>query len=220
MFKKCALGVLIATASLSVQASELDYSYIQADFSGLNLSASDTAIVDGLGFDEDFSGYDVAGSFGFAKNFYAFAGYADTDNDSVIAVFDENVKVKTTFTEFNVGVGYHLSVSENTDWIIEASYVDDEIKAKATLYDESASESVSDSGFRIASGIRGQFTEKSEVTAKFNYTDVNDLGSGFGVDIEAVYHFTNHFGMTAGWEYGSRDDTDLMYWNVGARFSF
>lgn len=212
MFKKCALGVLIATASLSVQASELDYSYIQADFSGLNLSASDTAIVDGLGFDENFSGYDVAGSFGFAENFYGFAGYADTDTDTT--VFGSTLN--TTFTEFYVGAGYHLTVSENTDWIIEASYVDDEFKATY----EGESESVSDSGFRIASGIRGQFTEKTEVTAKFNYTDVNDLGNGFGVDIEAVYHFTNHFGMTAGWEYGSRDDTDLMYWNVGARFSF
>lgn len=212
MLKKCALGILIATASLSAQASDLDYTYIQADFSGLNLSTDDNSASNGFNFDDNLSGYDVAASFGFAEKFYVFAGYADVDGDSRV----EGIKVDTTFTEFSVGGGYHMSVSENTDWIIEASYVDDEFKASAMGY----SESVSDSGFRIASGIRGQFTEKSEATVKFNYTDVNDFGDGFGVDIEGVYHVTEHFGITAGWEFGARSDIDLMYWNIGARYSF
>ena len=212
MLKKCALGILIATASLSAQASDLDYSYIQADFSTLDISTNDNTAVLGIDFDDKLTGYDVAASFGFAEHFYGFAGYADVDGDTDAFGY----KVDTTYTEFYVGAGYHHSVSENTDWIIEASYVDDEFKASL----QGSSESVSDSGFRIASGIRGQFTEKSEATVKFNYTDVNDFGSGFGVDIEAVYHFTDHFGITAGWEYGDRDDVDLMYFNIGARYSF
>ena len=212
MLKKCALGMLIAAASLSAQASDLDYSYIQAGFSGMNLSTDDGANVLGADFDENLNGYDVAASFGFAENFYAFAGYSDVDGDTTAFGY----KVDTTFTEFFVGAGYHLSVSDNTDWLVEASYIDDEFEA--SLFGNS--DSISDSGFRIASGVRGQFTEKSEVTVKFNYTDVNDFGSGFGLDIEGVYHITKHFGVTAGWEYGTRDDADLMYWNVGARYSF
>ncbi len=100
-----------------------------------------------------------------------------------------------------------------TDWINELSYVHD--SADAGYYGN-----VSDSGYRVATGLRSMVGENVELTGKLNYTDVGDFGNGIGVSLGGVYHVNDMFGITAGYDYADRDNVDLSSWNVGARLSF
>ena len=144
----------------------------------------------------DMDGFGLNGSFKFSDSFYGIVGY------------DKVSKYGVDLSETGVGVGFRHGISDKTDWVSELSYVRNDLDGFA------------DNGYRIATGLRGMVTDNVELTGKLNYTDVGDFGNGIGVNLGGVYHVNETFGITAGYDYADRGDTDLNSWNVGARVSF
>jgi opacity protein-like surface antigen len=97
--KKIALAAALLTATLSVQAAELDYNYIEGSYTSLDL--------EGLNMD----GFGIGGSVSFNKNLYGFANYKDVSDSGL------------SFSETNIGLGFAKNIYAKTDWINELSYV-------------------------------------------------------------------------------------------------
>jgi long-subunit fatty acid transport protein len=144
----------------------------------------------------NLDGFGVNGSFKFNDSFYGIVGY------------DKVSKNSADLSETAVGFGFRHAINDKTDWVNELSYVRNDI------------EGFSDNGYRIATGVRSMVSDKVELSGKVNYTDVADIGKGFGVNLGGVYHVNDSFGITVGYDYSDRDGFDYDSWNVGARFSF
>jgi hypothetical protein len=181
----------IALSAAALSSQAADLKYSYAEGSYSKLD------VDGTGLD----GFAIDGSLKFNDSFYGIAGYQKNDQSGV------------SLDETYLGAGFRKSLNAKTDWINELSYVHD--SADAGYYGN-----VSDSGYRVATGVRSMVGENVELTGKLNYTDVGDFGNGIGANLGAVYHVNDMFGITAGYDYADRGDIDLNSWNVGARVSF
>ena len=59
-----------------------------------------------------------------------------------------------------------------------------------------------------------------EVGGKATYTNVSDLDSEFGVEVNAIYHFTPTWGVTASYQHANLLEENMDTWGVGVRASF
>jgi hypothetical protein len=191
-------GVFMKRTLLALALSTAALSANAADLNYNYVQGSYNSVdIDGA----DLDGFGIKGSLKFNDMFYGIAGYESySEGDSGL-------------DETGIGLGFRKSLNAKTDWINELSYVHD--SADAGYYGD-----VSDSGYRVATGLRGMVGENVELTGKLNYADVGDFGNGIGVNLGGVYHVNETFGITAGYDYADRGDTDLNSWNVGARVSF
>ena len=95
------LSVLSVAALLGVPCTEafaqsrsfnqsLSYTFLEIDY--LNLDVDDFDDDEGLIDDwDDGDGFGIRGSFAFTQNFFAFAGYSETDSDATYVDADEVV---------------------------------------------------------------------------------------------------------------------------------
>lgn len=145
----------------------------------------------------DMDGYGVKGSVAFGDKFYGLASY-DRVSDSG---FDLN--------ESSLGVGFHTGLSDKTDFFAEASAVRDDFDFVG-----------SDTGYRVAGGIRSLMSDKFEGSVKATYSDVGDYGNGFGAGVSGVFHITDTWGVYASYDYADRDSSNFNTWGAGVRASF
>lgn len=179
--------VLAAALPMSAQAGEISYNYIQGGYSSADLDGG------------NFDGFGVKGSVGFNDSFYGFASY-ETGEDS-------NIDLNQTI----VGAGWHTS--GDTQWFVEAAYVNNEI-------DYGSGFNFDDDGYSVAGGVRAAVSDKFELNAELNYTDVGDFGDGFGAGVGALFSFNDTWGIYASYDYSDRSDFDLNTWGLGVRASF
>jgi len=154
-----------------------------------------SASVDGGNFD----GFGVKGSVAFNDSFYGFAGY---DSGS-----DHSVDLNQT----TIGAGWHSA--GDTQWFVEASYLNNEI-------DFGGGSNSDDNGYAVAGGVRAKVSDKFELNAKLNYTDVGDFGDGFGAGVGALFSFNDTWGIYGSYDYSDRGNFNLDTWGVGVRASF
>jgi hypothetical protein len=65
------------------------------------------------------------------------------------------------------------------------------------------------------------FTPQFEGSIKGTYTDINDLDQNeFGIQVGAVWHFTDNMGLTGSYEHTSLFDEDMDIWSIGFRGSW
>lgn len=86
---------LAAILPISAQASELSYSYVEANYVNL---------------DSDADGFGLRGSVAFSENFYGLAGYTNVE---VVGIDVDG---------FEIGLGFNHGVSDKTDLIGELAY--------------------------------------------------------------------------------------------------
>jgi len=190
--KRTILAIGLAAAAFTANASDLNYTYVEGSYNKVDVEG------------ESFDGFGVKGSYKFNDSFYGFAGYQQNDDD-----FFE-------LSETNIGLGFRKSLNTKTDWTNEVSFVSNDIDLSAVAGVGGNSEN----GYRLATGVRSLLTDKFEVKANVNYTDVSNFGDGFGIGAGAVYHLNNTWGLTANYDYGKRDNTEINNWNLGVRASF
>ena len=178
---------LAAALPISAQAGELSYNYIQGGYSAAN--------VDGT----DFNGFGLKGSFAFNENFYGFASY-DSGDESGVDLY-----------QTSLGAGWHTS--GDTQWFVEASFVNNEI-------DYGGGFSFDDDGYSVAGGVRAKLSDKFELNGKLTYTDVGDFGDGIGAGVGALLSFNDTWGAYASYDYSDRGDFDMDTFSVGVRASF
>lgn len=179
--------MLSSTAALADRPS---YSYIQANYQEVDIDLGNNDI--------DGDGFAVSGSVAINESWFAFAGYSSAEFESVVDL-----------TEFALGGGYHAPLSEKTDWVATASYLNAEIDAPGV-------NSMSESGFGMSLGVRSMLNPKLELAGSVSYADLGDGADGVSVGGSAWYTVTGNLALGLGFSAG--DDTTS--YGIGARLYF
>lgn len=195
MKKQIALALALAAASFAANAGDLGYTYVEAGWNRTNVDFDNNN-------DADFDGYTVRGSYGF-NQFHVFGGYTSVNNDDLIDI---------DLNQTQLGVGIHQEIAENADFIGEASYLREEVKASAFGF--SAKDHAN--AYRVSAGVRGQLGQHLEASIKANYTDGSDMDSEFTPSAGVLVKFNKNWGLFADAEAGK----DSTRYAVGVRASF
>jgi hypothetical protein len=140
--------------------------------------------------DSDIDGFGVRGSVEFADSgFYALGDYRNYS--------ERGADVDT----WELGLGYALGLSDNLDLIAEAAHADYEVV----------------DGYRVSTGLRGNFSENFEGLAKVNYRNIEGGDGDFTGTLGMQYKFSPTWGVTGEVEF---DNDDGEIYTVGLRASF
>ena len=166
------------------------YNYVQAGYQSVNLDL-------GGGFDVDGDGYGLGGSFEIGESMFVFASYGTTGFD-----FDVDLN------QLQAGLGYHVGLTDNTDFFATLGYVAAEVEAPGF-------QSVDDSGYGATIGVRSNVTDLIELFGDIAYVDFGD-GGETAVGAGIWFNFTDSFAL--GLAAGSGDD--VTSYGASARIYF
>lgn len=220
MKKELVLALTLASAPLAASASNLSYSYLEADWSRLTIDGGTSNPNPGVAVtvsDADVDGYALNGSFEVSESFYLLGGYRsgagtshyDIRFDTVAGTFFESGDSDLDAKQLLLGVGYRQPLGEQADLLTEVSYIDTQLD----LGDESVLDS---RGLRVAVGLRGALANNVEGWVKGQYTDGDAYDGAFGGVIGGQVKFNPTWGLVVELETG--DDT--MAYQMGVRASF
>jgi len=142
--------------------------------------------------DSDVDGFGVRGSVEFADSgFYALGDYRNYS--------ERGADIDT----WELGLGYALNLSDNLDLVAEAAHTDYEVV----------------DGYRLSTGLRGNFTENFEYLGKVNYRNLDVAGDSddFTYTAGLQYKFSPTWGLTGEVEF---DGDSAEIYTVGLRASF
>jgi hypothetical protein len=197
MKKQLLAAAILCAASFGAFAAEPSYTYVQAGASRNNLDLGTS--IDSM----DFDGWHVAGSYEFAKDFHAFGGYEQTKNDDFIDI---------DLDQAQLGLGWHPSIADNADAIVELSYIHQKVKASAF----GVSDSENADGYKASVGFRAAFNDVLVGSIKANYTDSNEGGSEFSPSFGLEARFNPTWSLVGEAEVGR----EVKHYIVGVRASF
>ncbi len=177
----------LALLPVFAQADGFDYTYVEVGYISADF---DTA-----GISVDGDGFGLNGSFAINDDYHLFAEYSSLG-------FDFSIDLN----QLAVGGGWHYGLSPTIDFVGTLAYLDAEV--------ESGIVSVSEDGFGIGIGVRGQLNSTFEWEAGINYSDVGGSDTSFGVD--GRYYFTDTVAAGAGITF----DDDVTVYAIGMRMEF
>ena len=206
-------GLLLLSVAISVPtfAAPPDFNLIEMTYERLDFSK----------FEADYrpAGLSIGGSKELASNWFVFGSYAYRDGQPGLArVADGFYAYETTIVD--LGAGYHRDISDHIGLFAAASY----INAGVSLFGGIAGRplSVDQEGYSLTVGIRGNVTERLELSGHVGAVDVGDYPVGF-VSSSTAIGFGAHFGLTsnlgwlANWEANMEGDNSLSF---GVRLGF
>jgi len=184
--KKHIVAVALATTALAPVAAVAGpgYDYVEVAYVSINLDNGPT--LDGFG---------IGGSFSINEQFHVVGQYGNAS------------KSPLTLTETAVGLGYRLGMSDTTDFVVRAGWVQGRVKITNLG-------SASDNGWFAQAGFRSMLSNQFELNGFVTHADAS--GSETSLDLGGVYHFNQQFGATLGVSFSD----DATVWTVGGRFSF
>ncbi len=125
------------------------------------------------------------------------------------------------YQTLDLGLGYKLSLYENTDWWASASLI--------RMEAESNHLNIEENGFALATGVRSMLTDDFELSGEISYANLNRdngieylIGSEIQDDnhttatLQGTYYLTENLGLNLGYQYSS----DLKGYKVGVRYAF
>ncbi|UHQ20330.1 porin [Lysobacter sp. KIS68-7] len=196
MKKQVIAAAILLAASFGAFAAEPSYTYAQVGVARNTLELDSNTNM-------DFDGWNVSGSYEFAKDFHAFGGYQKTSNNDILDMDLE---------EGQIGLGWHPSIADNADAIVELSYINQRVEASA--FGVSAHDSAN--GYKASVGFRSAFNDVIVGTLKANYTDGSDLDSEFTPSFGLEARFSPMWSVVGEAEVGR----DIKRYTVGVRASF
>lgn len=138
----------------------------------------------------DGNGAEVNISYGATEHIFAKLGYSRLFVDTA-SVSDIDVD------QFNIGVGGHMSVTDNVDVLGVVSYVDREYSGGIPTE--------ADEGYQVDLGVRGMVTKKAELNATASFRHMNqtsvmgvaddeDIGFEVGtvIKLKKKFHFSGN----------------------------
>ncbi|MBP6534045.1 MAG: hypothetical protein KAZ45_02410 [Arenimonas sp.] len=218
MKKTILSAALLAAASFSAQASDLSYSFVEADYMQSNVDDQD---FDGININPTLVGWGLKGSFEIAEKFYAFGGYS-SGKDDLIAIndVDFSAELDASVDRWNIGLGYHMPINSKTDFVAELGYVQYDYKFDFNVNDDgdeySESYKVDTGGARLSGGLRSALSESFEAYGMLNFTDSQDIEGDFSGNIGGQFKFNPTWGITGDVEFAK----DAINYTVGVRASF
>ena len=182
----------------STYASNLDYNYISAGY----VDAGDD--IDGYSLEASFGGSGTEnGVYGRALGL--FISYGE-DIGSVSAVATGDILF--------ANVGYHWSLSDTADILLEVGYIGADISATACGYGSCYSESESENGYNIMAGFRSGNPDGLEfklLVGRGDLVEADTIGQ-----LEVSYNFSETFSFQIGSFYDGDDNSTM----VGFRYTF
>ena len=163
------LGIVLVLFAVPAFAADLNYNYLELGYQRIDLD-DDLANVDGDGFG-------IAGSFEVGDNWFVGASYAQ-------ASFDFGIDLD----QLGIGLGYHTSISNNTDFYGSLQWVRAEVSADGFG-------SADEDGFGATIGLRGMVGDKVELSGHVGYVDFGDGSDGTAVGAGLLYNLTDNVGL-------------------------
>ncbi|MDH5433872.1 MAG: porin family protein [Gammaproteobacteria bacterium] len=182
---KIGIAALLAVSSATLQAAEFDYDYGQINY-----------------YSGDFDGMGVTGSFVVNKEFFVIADYIGVSES--VGGFDID------YSQFSIGAGYHMPMSDKTDAVFTVSFVDASVDIPnivvpgATTFD--------DTGLQLTAGVRHNLNATFELEGGVRYIDTFNGDSGLYGSARYKINKT----MSAALKYSSGDYND----GIGLDFRF
>lgn len=192
MKKLLVLALSLAAAPFAASAGELSYTYIEAGYS--ESKAEDLTL----------DGFSVKGSLAFADNFY---GAVNAHQNK----FDGDNQVEP----IELALGYNKTLgASKVDFVAEVGYLG--------FNSEFDGEDFHNDGFRVGAGIRAAAGKHVELGAKVTYTEIENMDSLVGVNLNGQIKINKTWGVVAEYHFNEYNflDTDVDTWNVGIRASF
>ncbi|MEX0619065.1 MAG: outer membrane beta-barrel protein [Pseudohongiellaceae bacterium] len=211
--------LFLIPAAVMAQDSEINYTYIEADYINLDLDAlgdSDNFVED----IDDGGGWGVLGSFAISDSWFVFGSYSETEADA--SFIDDNemlIPADSDAKRFDVGIGFHAPLNEMADWVVRAAYTDtdiDDFDFGATE-DEDLDDLFDDpsDGYFVDAAIRMQLMPALEGKFGARYTDIED-NDDISLLASALWEFTDNFALNLSGDFGD----DVRLWRLGLRFGF
>lgn len=207
MKKMLALALVLATAPFAASAAELSYTFVEGGYAKVE---SDNEFFGSPELDGGF----VRGSYDFGNGVNLIGGISRASEDFALA---PGVDLELDLTQYELGVGYHMAMTDRVDFLAELAWV--RLDVDAEVEGENEGENVI--GGRGAIGVRGAFNDVVEGSLKANYYDGGDFEGGFTGVLGAHFRINPTWGVTAEIEYGELllSDEDTRY-TVGVRARF
>jgi hypothetical protein len=200
---------LAAALPLSAHAAEgpdgLSFTDFEADYVQGDVDAFDS--MDGFG---------VRGSAHFSDNWYATGSWTRVSEGDVDLGY--LLPVDIDFEQTVLGIGWHGNISDRAAFLVEGSYVHDTFESEINSIPAGGNNGID--GWRLTAGLRGQLGERFEGEVRAHWTDMQDVDSGFGGEINGLFHVNKTWGITGGWSHDDLGDFDVDQWHLGVRASF
>ncbi|MGB5165260.1 MAG: outer membrane beta-barrel protein [Woeseiaceae bacterium] len=176
--------------SAPAMAGALSYNYIEGGYQRIELDAGP--------FDVSADAFSIDGSFEIGENAFVFAGYNTAD-------FDEGIDL----SEFDIGVGYAVPISNNTDFYGKLAWITTELDANGF-------NSLDDSGIGAAIGVRSLISPAFEVFGEISYVDLDDAGDGTAIGGGAWWNLNEVVSLGL----DIQVDDDVTAYGAAVRFYF
>jgi hypothetical protein len=190
-----------AADETSTNTAAPKYTYVEADFSRMTLETGNNSE------DVDFDGWQVRGSYEFGGDFHVFGGYQQSSNRQFDEFMDFDIE------EAQIGLGWHPSVSDNADALLELSYIDQRVDMNVFGYDLGTD---STNMYRASAGFRAAFNDVLVGTLKANYTDGSDVDGEYTPSFALEARFNPMWSVVGEAELGNGMDR----YTLGVRASF
>ena len=186
MRKTLIVAALLAACPLAAQANDaLSYTFAEAGLTRAELDQGD-----------DFStlkangGY-LRGSYALTDATYVFGGFTRvSDSESAYGL-----KLEGDLDQYELGLGWHMPMSDRVDFLAEAAYVRLDLTVKASYMGNSARDSDALNAGRVSLGLRGAPSARTEAWVKAGAMDGSDMDSEFVGSLGGQFKFNQTWGL-------------------------
>lgn len=205
------LPMLAATAALTTSTAALAegpaWTYVDLGYLRSSSTELDSSPGAASGTIDKSQGYVLDGSFGFAEIWHAgiYVGTAETKIDGAA-----NLEIDTFY---NVRVGLHPSVTDNTDFVAEIGYTTWDFATNA----QNPSGGIGKpSAADITVGVRSMLSDRFELSAFLSYfrgeADIDGISDKFQIfapQVGGQFFFTDNFSINLDYTFGDLQSSVL-----------
>ena len=207
MRKTLILAALLAATPFAAQAADgLSYTFVEGGYTHAEMDLGD-----GFGNPKADGGY-LRGSYALTDATHVFGGYSRVSDSASEA----GLKVEADLDQYELGLGWHMPMTERIDFTAEAAYVRLDVKTKASFGGVSASDSDAMNAGRVTLGLRGTPSARTEAWAKAGAMDGSDMDSEFVGNLGGQFKFNPTWGLVGDINWIG----DVTQYSVGVRASF
>lgn len=201
-------AALLAAAPLAASADALSYTYVEGGWTQLQISQP--------GSNPKLDGAYIRGSFAIAEQVNVFGGYSTVSKTYHLEDIDGEYRLKNTIEQPELGIGYHMPISDRLDLTTDIAW--QRINNKVKVDDGVASaraENHTNAG-RATIGVRGKPSRMTEAWAKAGYIDGSDMDGVWIGTLGGQVNFTKTWGLVGEVQYFD----DITQYSAGVRASF
>lgn len=180
--------LVLAQGTWAAGGGDISYTYVEADI--INIDVDNLA---------DESGFGLQASISFGDHIYMIANYSNAD-------FDISNLSDTSFDlqQMNIGLGYHHTLGDRLDALVEVSVVDSEFGT------------FNENGFNVSVGLRLNASKHIELGGKVGYQNIDEALDGAVGKFNLLYKINDLFGINVLADVGD----DVTTYGIGVRASF